>query len=47
MSDRRLMEGQILFEPAHDNKRTKSTKIGSLIPKRGNRSAKRTEKYKK
>ena len=28
------------------NKRTKSTKIGSLFPKRGNRNAKRTEKHK-
>ena len=28
------------------NKRTKSTKISSLFPKRGNRSAKRTEKHK-
>ena len=28
------------------NKRTKSTKISSLFPKRGNRNAKRTEKYK-
>ena len=27
------------------NKRTKSTKISSLFPKRGNRNAKRTEKY--
>ena len=26
------------------NKRTKSTKIGSLFPKRGNRNTKRTEK---
>ena len=29
------------------NKRTKSTKISSLFPKRGNRNAKRTEKHKK
>ena len=29
------------------NKRTKSTKIRSLFPKRGNRNAKRTEKHKK
>ena len=28
------------------NKRTKSTKISSLFPKRGNRNTKRTEKYK-
>ena len=28
------------------NKRTKSTKINSLFPKRGNRNAKRTEKHK-
>ena len=28
------------------NKRTKSTKISSLFPKRGNRNAKRTEKHK-
>ena len=28
------------------NKRTKSTKISSLFPKRGNHNAKRTEKYK-
>ena len=28
------------------NKRTKSTKISSLYPKRGNRNAKRTEKHK-
>ena len=28
------------------NKRTKSTKISSLFPKRGNRKAKRTEKHK-
>ena len=28
------------------NKRTKSTKIGSLFPKRGNRNAKRIEKHK-
>ena len=28
------------------NKRTKSTKISSLIPKRGNRNTKRTEKHK-
>ena len=28
------------------NKRTKSTKISSLVPKRGNRNTKRTEKYK-
>ena len=28
------------------NKRTKSTKISSLFPKRGNRITKRTEKYK-
>ena len=28
------------------NKRTKSTKIRSLFPKRGNRNAKRTEKHK-
>ena len=27
------------------NKRTKSTKISSLFPKRGNRNAKRTEKH--
>ena len=27
------------------NKRTKSTKIGSLFPKRGNRNTKRTEKH--
>ena len=29
------------------NKRTKSTKISSLFPKRGNRNSKRTEKHKK
>ena len=29
------------------NKRTKSTKISSLFPKRGNRNTKRTEKHKK
>ena len=28
------------------NKRTKSTKISSLFPKRGNRNAKRPEKHK-
>ena len=28
------------------NKHTKSTKISSLSPKRGNRNAKRTEKHK-
>ena len=28
------------------NKRTKSTKISSRFPKRGNRNAKRTEKHK-
>ena len=28
------------------NKRTKSTKISSLFPKRGNRNAKRTEEHK-
>ena len=28
------------------NKRTKSTKISSLFPKRGNRNTKRTEKHK-
>ena len=28
------------------NKRTKSTKISSLFPKRGNRNAKRTKKHK-
>ena len=28
------------------NKRTKSTKIGSLFPKRGNRNTKRTEQHK-
>ena len=28
------------------SKRTKSTKISYLFPKRGNRNAKRTEKYK-
>ena len=28
------------------NKRTKSTKISSLLPKRDNRNVKRTEKYK-
>ena len=28
------------------NQRTKSTKISSLFPKRGNRNAKRTEKHK-
>ena len=28
------------------NKRTKSTKISSLVPKRGNRNTKRTEKHK-
>ena len=28
------------------NRRTKSSKISSLFPKPGNRSAKRTEKYK-
>ena len=28
------------------NKRTKSTKISSLLPKRGNRNTKRTEKHK-
>ena len=28
------------------NKRTKSTKISSLFPKRGNRNVKRTEKHK-
>ena len=28
------------------NKRTKSTKINSLLPKRGNRNTKRTEKHK-
>ena len=31
---------------AETNKRTKSTKISSLFPKRGNRNTKRTEKHK-
>ena len=30
----------------NSNKRTKSTKISSLFPKRGNRNTKRTEKHK-
>ena len=34
------------FKQAQIDKRTKSTKISSLFPKRGNRNAKRTEKYK-
>ena len=32
--------------PTNLNKRTKSTKISSLFPKRGNRNTKRTEKHK-
>ena len=31
---------------AQPNERTKSTKISSLFPKRGNRNTKRTEKHK-
>ena len=34
------------FKQAQTNKRTKSTKISSLFPKRGNRNTKRTEKHK-
>ena len=33
-------------KPTNLNKRTKSTKTSSLLPKRGNRSTKRTEKHK-
>ena len=40
-------EEQTKLSKRKSNKRTKSTKISSLFPKRGNRNAKRTEKYKK
>ena len=47
ISDTTRTRKQIKPNKRKSNKCTKSTKISSLFPKRGNRNAKRTEKYKK
>ena len=44
--DTKRKEKQIKPNKRKSNKRTKSTKISSLFPKRGNRNTKRTKKHK-
>ena len=46
LSDTKRKRKQTKPKKRKSNKRTKSTKISSLFPKRGNRNAKRTEKHK-
>ena len=46
LPDTKRKRKQTIPNNRKSNKRTKSTKISSLFPKRGNRNAKRTEKHK-